>query len=90
MVKGVSRQVIVVRPQDGKLYEQAIFILKEDAQDVTDDMLLREAVQLAARPKKKWARAQTVLVGKWLINSRPRVQLQPCAILQYRLDVQGS
>ena len=55
MVKGVSRQVIVVRPQDGKLYEQAIFILKEDAQDVTDDMLLREAVQLAARPKKKWA-----------------------------------
>ena len=54
MVKGVSRQVIVVRPQDGKLYEQAIFILHEDAADVTDEMLLREAMQLAGRPKRKW------------------------------------
>lgn len=55
MVKGVSRQVIVVRPQDGKLYEQAIFILHEDAVDVTDEMLLREAVQLTGRPKRKLA-----------------------------------
>ena len=53
MVKGVSRQVIVVRPPDGKLYEQAIFILHEDAVDVTDEMLLREAVQLTGRPKRK-------------------------------------
>ena len=55
MVKGVSRQVIVVKPQDGKLYEQAIFILKEDAAQVTDEMLLREAMQLSAPPKKKTA-----------------------------------
>ena len=44
MVKGVSRQVIVVQSPDPKLFEQAIFILKEDAaQGVTEEMLLREA-----------------------------------------------
>ena len=47
MVKGVSRQVIVVPTPDPKLFEQAIFILKEDAvgEGVTDEMLLRQAQQ---------------------------------------------
>ena len=45
MVKGVSRQVILVRSPDPKLFEQAIFILREDAGGVTDEMLLREAVE---------------------------------------------
>ena len=31
MVKGVSRQVIVVRPPDTKLFEQAIFLLRDGA-----------------------------------------------------------
>ena len=31
MVKGVSRQVILVRPPEPKLFEQAIFILRDDA-----------------------------------------------------------
>ena len=31
MVKGISRQVIVVRSPDQKLFEQAIFILREEA-----------------------------------------------------------
>ena len=43
MVKGVSKQVIMVRSPDKKLFEQAIFILKEGARPVTDEMLLREA-----------------------------------------------
>ena len=43
MVKGVSRQVIVVKSPDRKLFEQAIFILREDAEGVTDEQLLREA-----------------------------------------------
>lgn len=43
MVKGISRQVIVVQSPDRKLFEQAIFILKEDAPDVTDEQLLQEA-----------------------------------------------
>ena len=44
MVKGVSRQVIVVHSPDRKLFEQAIFILKEDAKGVTDEELMKEAI----------------------------------------------
>ena len=45
MVKGISRQVIVVNAPDQKLFEQAIFILKEDAvgEGITDEILLKEA-----------------------------------------------
>lgn len=43
MVKGVSRQVIVVDSPDKKLFDQAIFILHEDARGLTDEMLLKEA-----------------------------------------------
>ena len=55
MVKGVSRQVIVVHAPDRKLFEQAIFILREDApqQGITDEMLLREACQVTRNRKKQ-------------------------------------
>ena len=59
MVKGISRQVIVVHAPDPKLFEQAIFILKEDAAQngITDEALLKEAEQaihLGERlPKKR-------------------------------------
>ena len=49
MVKGISRQVIVVHAPDPKLFEQAIFILKDEAvgqEGGTDEALLREAKQL--------------------------------------------
>lgn len=46
MVKGVSRQVIMVRSPDKKLFEQAIFILRDDAPEVTDEALLKEAKAL--------------------------------------------
>lgn len=54
MVKGVSRQVIVVQSPDRKLFEQAIFILREDAsrEGITDEMLMREARQ-AARQRSR-------------------------------------
>ena len=52
MVKGVSRQVIVVKSPDGKLFEQAIFVLRENAEGVTDEMLLREAQKAAAESKR--------------------------------------
>ena len=45
MVKGISRQVIVVDAPEPKLFEQAIFILKEDMAGVTDEALLKEAKQ---------------------------------------------
>ena len=46
MVKGNSRQIIVVNAPDQKLFEQAIFILREGAvgaEGITDEALLREA-----------------------------------------------
>ena len=48
MVKGISRQVILVQNPDPKLFEQAIFILKEEAilQGITDEQLLKEANRL--------------------------------------------
>ena len=49
MVKGISRQVIVVHSPDPKLFDQAIFILKDDAikdKGITDEVLLREAKRL--------------------------------------------
>ena len=60
MVKGVSRQVIVVHSPDPKLFDQAIFILKDGAlgQDgVTEDALLQEAKRVL-RMKKRPARCQ--------------------------------
>ena len=46
MVKGVSRQVIVVRSLDTKLFEQAIFMIRDGAaarQGITDEDIMREA-----------------------------------------------
>lgn len=55
MVKGVTRQVIVVQSPDRKLFEQAIFILRDDVprQGITEEMLLRQARQAArsSRPQ---------------------------------------
>lgn len=54
MVKGISKQVIVVHSPDKKIFDQAIFILSDDAvrdRGITDDMLLREAKRLIKEPK---------------------------------------
>ena len=61
MVKGISRQVIVVHAPDPKLFDQAIFILREDAlgrEGVTEDALLKEADRIlhSANPRKKQMR----------------------------------
>ena len=50
MVKGISRQVILVEGPEPKLFEQAIFILKDEAvkEGITDEALLKEA-KLAIR-----------------------------------------
>ncbi len=55
MVKGISRQVIVVHGPDPKLFEQAIFILKEGAvgEGVTDEMLLKQAKQAIREGRDK-------------------------------------
>ena len=53
MVKGISRQVIVVKSPDPKLFEQAIFILRDSAvkEGVTEAMLMKQAKQ-AMKPEK--------------------------------------
>ena len=81
MVKGVSRQVIVVQSPEPKLFDQAIFILKEDALGVgiSDDALMREAQKIlrsgAVRSRSSgksgllWAFAGAMLMGAvWLMT----------------------
>ena len=49
MVKGVSRRVVVVESPDTKLFEQAIFIVRNDAahEGVTSRALVEEARRVA-------------------------------------------
>ena len=84
MVKGISRQVIVVHSPDRKLFEQAIFILKDDAvgdEGITDELLLKEAKRLISgghygRKQRMtflgvvWATAGALATGiVWLITT---------------------
>ena len=79
MVKGITKQVIVVRSLDPQLFEQAIFILKEDAvrEGITEEMLLKEAKQAVNRRKKPqlafgplWACAGAGVTGlAWRLTS---------------------
>ena len=61
MVKGISKQVILLQSPDKELFEQAIFILRDDAvgrKGVTDSQLLQEARRLVCsrgqRDRHKW------------------------------------
>lgn len=49
LVKGVSRRVIVIKSPDKNIFEEAIFIVKEDALStgITREALVREAQQVA-------------------------------------------
>lgn len=82
MVKGVSRQVIVVHSPDPKLFDQAIFILKDNmGEGVTDELLLKEAQKAIhgnLSGKKRhfylygafWAAGGALLTGiAWLLSS---------------------
>lgn len=55
MVKGTSRQVIVVWAPEEKLFEQAIFILKDGAvrDGISDETLLRQARGYINAPGEK-------------------------------------
>lgn len=84
MVKGISRQVIVLNAPDPRLFEQAIFIIKEGAlgdNGVTDEALMKEARRListgAQKTKSKalllgsvWACGGALLTGiAWLLTA---------------------
>ena len=83
MVKGISRQVIVVHAPDPKLFEQAIFILKDNVgEGITEEALLKEAHSAirgsGERPGKKrhfylygavWAAGGSFVTGLiWLLT----------------------
>lgn len=80
MVKGISRQVIVVQSPDPELFEQAIFILRDGRQGITDEALLKEANRLIGKQhngRKKpfyafgpaWAVAGALITGLlWLMT----------------------
>ena len=65
MVKGISRQVIVVHSPEPKLFEQAIFILRDDAvgKGITDDELMKEAQQAIHGPDRPGKRRHLYLYG---------------------------
>ena len=84
MVKGISRQVILVQSPEPKMFEQAIFILNEKAigEGITDDALLKEAQQAIRGCDKSsgkrhfylygavWATAGALLTGLvWLLSA---------------------
>ncbi len=84
MVKGISRQVIVVQGPEPKMFEQAIFILKDEAlgEGITDDALLKEAqdaIRGYDKPARKrhlylygavWASAGAIAMGLvWLLTA---------------------
>ena len=80
MVKGISKQVIVVNSPDKKMFDQAIFILKDEAvgQGITEELLLKEAKKTIGVSGKKrylryygpvWACGGAVVTGAvWLLT----------------------
>ena len=73
MVKGVARRVVVVKSPDPKQFEQAIFLLREDAlsEDTPEEQVLRQAQQIAneylrqTAPKHRTRRF--LLPGLWTL-----------------------
>ena len=80
MVKGISKQVILVQNPDRALFDQAIFILKDEAvgEGITEELLLKEAQRAINMPAKKpklryygpvWACGGALLTGiAWLLT----------------------
>ena len=81
MVKGTTRQVILVKGTGEKLFEQAIFLVRDDALrsgGVTEEALLQQARQVCAqtpprlclRARLLWACCGALLTGFiWLLTT---------------------
>lgn len=55
MVKGITRQVIVVKGADKASFDQAIFLVRDDIVSkggISEDALLKEARQLCSEPSR--------------------------------------
>jgi hypothetical protein len=67
LIKGISRRVVVVKSPDAKLFEQAIFILRDDAinkSGTSAEEVMREACLVADQYVRKSRRHR--FPGKWL------------------------
>ena len=79
MVKGISRQVIVVHGRSQEIFEQAIFILKDKAvgEGITEDALLKQAKLAIHSPEEPgqltgplWAAGGALATGLlWLLTA---------------------
>ncbi len=81
MVKGITRQAVVVRTPDPELFEQAIFIVRCEVRDgVSQEDILRQAQQEAGRYVAgrtgggRWSGKLTVRLG-WLLTGAAAVGL---------------
>ena len=74
MVKGVTRRVVVVRAPDQKYFEQAIFLLREEAEspDPPEEQVLKQAQAVAdayllrTSPWARWRRAWVASLLWWV------------------------
>lgn len=81
MIKGITKQVVVVRSPDPKLFEQAIFLVRDDVLSgggITEKALLEEASKACAaeefdRPRLRnllWSLAGAGAMGiLWLLSA---------------------
>lgn len=62
MVKGINKRVIMVKSPDPRLFEQAIFIMREDAfaEGVSAEQILQEAQRAAKGYVKRNSK-----MGRW-------------------------
>lgn len=82
MVKGITRQVVVVKGPDPKVFEQAIFLVREEALadgGVSEETLLQQARQACCKkdagprvwlPRLGWTAAGAGGMGLlWLLTA---------------------
>ena len=61
MVKGLARRVIVVKPEQNKIFEQAIFILKDNVGVVDENELVKQACQCAQKYVKQHGKGKITI-----------------------------
>ncbi len=70
MVKGISRRVVVVKAPLGSIFDEAIFIMRDDSQasDIDAEKILREACSAADEYVRANCREQKVNKTPWLVG----------------------
>lgn len=61
MVKGLSRRVVVVKPAGNRLFEQAIFIMRDDVKGTDEESIIREACLSAEEYVRKRCRNKRLI-----------------------------